>query len=88
MQLGTRWRLGSTPPVRLPEVVVDAIKNVESTETDLNARYWTLTWLEGRPVVELDPAESTGPFIEIRVDSATGNALIKEVDPDAQWEEE
>jgi hypothetical protein len=56
MQLGTRWAMGGEPPARLPAVVISAIRAVE---TELDARdtgrwRWTLTWLEGRPVVELD----------------------------------
>jgi hypothetical protein len=56
MQLGTRWSVGDEPPSRLPAVVVAAIADVESefTDIDTTAWRWTLTWLEGRPVVELD----------------------------------
>lgn len=56
MQLGTRWAVGQHPPPRLPEGVVAAIRRVESelAELDTTAWRWTLTWLEGRPVVELD----------------------------------
>ncbi|CAN5410407.1 hypothetical protein BH09ACT4_BH09ACT4_07510 [soil metagenome] len=56
MQLGTRWPVGATPPDRLPTTVVAAIAEVEAelTEIDTAAWRWTLTWLEGRPVVELD----------------------------------
>jgi len=56
MQLGTRWGVGATPPDRLPDVMVAAITEVESEVADLDttAWRWTLTWLEGRPVVELD----------------------------------
>ena len=56
MQLGTRWAVGATPPDRLPDVMVASIADVESEIADLDtaAWRWTLTWLEGRPVVELD----------------------------------
>lgn len=56
MQLGTRWPVGSQPPSRLPAVVVAAIADVESelADVDTSAWRWTLTWLEGRPEVELD----------------------------------
>ncbi|CAN5304370.1 hypothetical protein BH11ACT4_BH11ACT4_10790 [soil metagenome] len=53
MQLGTRWSLGDEPPARLPDDVVAAIRQVE-TEVGERRWRWTLTWLEGRPVVELD----------------------------------
>ncbi|SMH37670.1 hypothetical protein SAMN06295885_1386 [Rathayibacter oskolensis] len=58
MQLGTRWPLGQQPPQTLPEIVVTAVRDVEeelvSSGTDTAQWRWQLTWLEGRPVVELD----------------------------------
>lgn len=54
MQLGTRWNLGETPPARLPEAVVEAIRGVEAEVGPRDGWRWTLTWLEGRPVAELD----------------------------------
>lgn len=56
MQLGTRWNVGATPPPRLTDDVLAAIADIESelTEIDTAQWRWTLTWLEGRPVVELD----------------------------------
>jgi hypothetical protein len=56
MQLGTRWSVGDEPPSRLPVEVVEAIARVEGelAEVATDGWRWTLTWLEGRPVVELD----------------------------------
>jgi len=56
MQLGTRWAVGSPPPDRLPPAMVTAVAEVEAEVADLDtsAWRWTLTWLEGRPIVELD----------------------------------
>ena len=56
MQLGTRWSVGDTPPATLPAAVLAAIVSVEAelTGTDTAAWRWTLTWLEGKPVVQLD----------------------------------
>jgi hypothetical protein len=56
MQLGTRWAFGSTPPSRLSAGVTDAIAGVEANlaDTDTARWSWTLTWLEGHPVAELD----------------------------------
>jgi len=68
MQLGTRWRVGSAPPTKLTEPVLAAIAEVEGElraelpDLDTTGWSWTLTWLEGRPVVELDDGTS------IRVD--------------------
>jgi len=56
MQMGTRWNVGAATPDRLPPAVVLAIRDVESqlAEVDTSQWRWTLTWLESRPVVELD----------------------------------
>lgn len=58
MQLGTRWTFGTTPPARLTGAILDGIESVESEigalEVDASSWRWTLTWLEGRPVCELD----------------------------------
>ena len=53
MQLGTRWNVGDEPPARLSENVIAAIHGVEAEIGERPWR-WTLTWLEGRAVVELD----------------------------------
>ncbi|MCU1508268.1 MAG: hypothetical protein JWQ12_533 [Glaciihabitans sp.] len=68
MQLGTRWAVGAQPPERLADAVVLAIRDAEAqlAEVDTAQWRWTLTWLEGRPVVELDDGTV------IRTDS-TGN---------------
>ncbi|MBO0984827.1 hypothetical protein [Rathayibacter sp. SD072] len=58
MQLGTRWALGGEPPQTLPEIVVTALRDVEqelvTAGTDTSDWRWQLTWLEGKPVLELD----------------------------------
>ena len=71
MQLGTRWSVGETPPASLPAVVLDAVRGVEAevAEFDTTGWRWTLTWLEGRPVVELDDGTT------IRLD-ASGSATV------------
>lgn len=56
MQMGTRWAVGTDAPARLPEAVVAAVRAVEAEIAGLDTSLlrWTLTWLEGNPVVELD----------------------------------
>lgn len=54
MQLGTRWNLGDEPPSRLTDSVIAAIREVEAEVGDRPGWRWTLTFLESRPVVELD----------------------------------
>ncbi|WP_029149800.1 hypothetical protein [Microbacterium indicum] len=51
MQLGTRWASGSEPPRSVPEALRAAVAEVEASGA---AGHWTLTWLEGRPIAELD----------------------------------
>ena len=52
MQLGTRWAAGGDPPASVPQELVTAIREVESRVDE--PAHWTLTWLEGRPIAELD----------------------------------
>jgi hypothetical protein len=56
MQLGTRWSVGAQPPARLSPEMCAAIRAVEGDLLgfDTTQWRWTLTWLEGRPIVELD----------------------------------
>lgn len=56
MQLGTRWAVGGEPPARVSPEVRAAIRAIEGDLLGLDTTLWrwTLTWLEGRPVVELD----------------------------------
>jgi hypothetical protein len=56
VQLGTRWSVGNEPPARLSANVRAAVRAVEGDLLgyDTTQWRWTLTWLEGRPVVELD----------------------------------
>ncbi len=68
MQLGTRWSVGDAPPERLSDDVREAITAVEAelTAFDTSTWRWTLTWLEGRPVVELDD----GTTIRVALDGS------------------
>lgn len=56
MQLGTRWSVGAAVPDRLDAAMREAIAGVEAeiAHLDTSAWRWTLTWLESRPVAELD----------------------------------
>jgi len=53
MQLGTRWAAGSEAPTSVPDSLRPAIAELESA-IDASGARWTLTWLEGRPIAELD----------------------------------
>jgi hypothetical protein len=54
MQLGSRWSVGQTPPGRLPATLLEQIARVEADLPADTTLRWTLTWLEGRPIAELD----------------------------------
>ena len=58
MQLGTRWPAHSPAPQQLDKAVKNAVAEVERELTaltqDTSTWYWTLTYLENRPVVQLD----------------------------------
>lgn len=73
MQLGTRWAFGGSAPDTLPEVVLVAIEAVESDApapgVDRSTWRWTLTWLENKPVLELD--DGTVIRYDAEADSAT-----------------
>jgi len=51
MQLGTRWATGSEPPASVPAALRPSIAEVEARGL---SGHWTLTWLEGRAIAELD----------------------------------
>ena len=71
MQLGTRWSVGATPPAALPAAVVAAVAETEAglAEVDTATWRWTLTWLESKPVAQLDDGTT------LRVNPAT-NAVV------------
>jgi len=77
MQLGTRWSVGDEPPARLEEPVRAAIRAVEHELAGVPTEEWrwTLTWLEGRPVVELDD----GTSIHVLAD---GSVVVSEPNDD------
>lgn len=93
MQLGSRWAFGAEPPTRLADAVVAAIREVEqeggsAADTTASARRWTLTWLEGKPIVELDAAPGSGNVTVIRFNPMSGAATITTGDPGEEWVEE
>lgn len=53
MRLGTRWTYGAEPPASVPAELRPLIAAAESRVAG-EGRHWTLTWLEGRPIAELD----------------------------------
>jgi hypothetical protein len=70
MQLGTRWPAHTAPPHSLDKSVVEALHEVErelkALTQDTSAWYWTLTYLENRPVVQLDD----GTTIRVGIDGS------------------
>ncbi|MBC7517615.1 MAG: hypothetical protein H7248_01810 [Microbacteriaceae bacterium] len=82
MQLGTRWALGSPPPARLPAAAARAVGEVEAALTgsdrDTSTWRWTLTWLEGRAVAELDD----GTVIRVGADGSVTVANLDDPEDD------
>lgn len=77
MQLGTRWSIGATPPTSLPAPVITAVAEVEAelaalAHVDTTGWRWTLTWLEGRPIAQLDDGTT------LRFDPATNEVTLAE----------
>jgi hypothetical protein len=73
MQLGTRWTAGGEPPARLSAEVVAAIRGVEAGYADASpAPRWTLTFLEGRPIAELDD----GVKVTVVTTDAAGTPVV------------
>ena len=62
MRLGTRWTAGDTPPASVPEALHQAIAQVDAELSNAGADQplprWTLTWLEGSAIAELDTGAS------------------------------
>lgn len=79
MQLGTRWSAGSEPPASVPASLRTQIAAVEAAlpadPLGQPAPRWTLTWLEGRPIAELD----TGAIVALNED---GEAVVRYDDED------
>lgn len=75
MQLGTRWKAHTPAPSSVDPLVLEAISDVESELStltqDTSNWHWTLTYLENRPVVQLDDGTT------IRV-SPSGEVTITE----------
>ncbi|MCK6080563.1 hypothetical protein KZX37_13060 [Microbacterium sp. EYE_5] len=79
MQLGTRWTSGDEPPRAVPEILREQIAAVD-TAVDQDPLgqprpRWTLTWLEGRPVAELENG------VVVRVDRE-GEVVVGHIDDD------
>ena len=81
MQLGTRWTSGDEPPRSVPEALVRGIRGVDEAipgdELGQPRPRWTLTWLEGRPIAELD----TGVIVTLGTD---GEPVVRH-DPDDEF---
>ncbi|MFT4135104.1 hypothetical protein [Microbacterium sp.] len=78
MRMGTRWSAGSEPPAAVPAALRETISAVERDLPPGAPRpSWTLTWLEGRPIAELD----TGVIVE---QTRTG-AVVARHDPDDEF---
>lgn len=79
MQLGTRWTSGDTLPAAVPAVLHAQIAEADASVIDEQPRpRWTLTFLEGRPIAELD----TGVILEA---TASGEVIVRHDDDEEEW---
>jgi hypothetical protein len=73
VQIGTRWLVHTECPVALAPEILYAIAEQEAElrplKVDTSQWRWTLTYLEGRPIVTLDDGTT------IRI-SAGGNVTV------------
>jgi hypothetical protein len=73
VQIGTRWLVHTECPVALAPEILYAIAEQEADlrplKVDTSQWRWTLTYLEGRPIVTLDDGTT------IRI-SADGNVTV------------
>lgn len=79
MQLGTRWTSGDEPPRAVPEALARGIRSVDAAipadPLGQPRPRWTLTWLEGRPIADLD----TGVTVTLDAD---GEPVVTSDDED------
>jgi len=56
MMLGSRFSVGAELPRGISGDLATRIREVEATLSadEAATKHWTLTWLENRPIVELD----------------------------------
>jgi hypothetical protein len=62
MMVGSRFSIGADIPRGIPEPLHAEIRAIEKTlgEEEKKSLRWTLTWLEGRPIVTLDNGIQVG----------------------------
>jgi hypothetical protein len=86
MQLGTRWPVGEPAPERLPEPMRAAVRTVEAELRDAEQSTagwaWTLTYLERRPIVDLDDGTRIR-MVDDEVALVTSVELDESADEDA-----
>ncbi|MBN9214579.1 MAG: hypothetical protein ABS62_06410 [Microbacterium sp. SCN 70-200] len=79
MQLGTRWTSGDEPPAAVPATLRPQIaavdRSIPADDLGQPRPRWTLTFLEGRPIAELD----TGVIVEQLAD---GSVVVRHDDED------
>ena len=62
MMVGSRFSVGADIPSSIPQDLQEEIRAVEDSLTDGEraSLRWTLTWLEGRPIITLDNGTQIG----------------------------
>lgn len=78
MKIGARWRRGEDPHASVPVALHGLIREVESDVS--GGTFWLLTWLEGKPICDLDG------LAQVTVDTA--NVPIRMPGSDATLEDD
>ena len=62
MMVGSRFSIGADIPSSIPQNLHAEIRAVEESliDEERTSLRWTLTWLEGRPIVTLDNGTQIG----------------------------
>ncbi|WP_187978038.1 hypothetical protein [Mycetocola sp. JXN-3] len=88
MQLGTRWGFGAALPAALPAAAevpvreVEAVRELSFSAAELANWRWTLTYLEGRPHLELED----GTLLVLNPDGSAASVTEPGApDPDDDW---
>lgn len=62
MQIGRRWRFTEPAPTSIPAAMLPVLQRIEAASATPD--YWTLTYLEGKPVLTSDAG------VQIRMDAS------------------
>ena len=93
MQLGTRWSVGTPPPASVSDIMTAVILDHEAAHPEWAGMTWTLTFLEGRPIAELDDgttiswdAAGTAAHVTFPVSAVETGTAATPPQPEDDWD--